>query len=151
MVFLISWEKLKLNWNEPHETHFEAWLSRGDRRLSEVIVQAWENGSRFDAWQEHFDYEIWIQAFAAAGLDPDFYITRERDENEAFPWDHIDTGVRKSFLLQDYQWSLEGITRPDCRDECFACGILPTYNALRHENPGELWLCPEVSRLRKES
>jgi radical SAM superfamily enzyme YgiQ (UPF0313 family) len=137
---------LKLNWNPPQETHFEAWLSRGDRRLSEVIRQAWKNGARFDAWQEHFDFENWLVAFAKAGLDPEFYTTRERTIEEAFPWDHIDIGVKKSFLLQDYQWSLEGRTRADCRGECFACGILPTYNDLRHNNPGELWLCPEVPR-----
>ena len=137
---------LKLNWNDPRETHFEAWLSRGDRRLSEVIRLAWSKGSKFDAWREHFDFENWLQAFDETGLDPDFYTTRERDNNESFPWDHINSGVKKSFLLQDYQWSKEGKTRPDCRTDCFSCGILPAYNDLRHQNPGELWLCPEVSR-----
>ncbi len=142
---------LKLNWNNPQETHFEAWLSRGDRRLAEVILKAWENGSRFDAWQEHFNFNNWLEAFAQIGLDPEFYTTRERDIDEVFPWDHIHTGVKKTFLLQDYQWSQEGKIRPDCRGECFACGILPTYNELRHANPGELWLCPEVPRLTKKN
>jgi radical SAM family uncharacterized protein len=137
---------LKLNWNEPQETHFEAWLSRGDRRLADVIQLAWERGARFDAWQEHFRFDIWLEAFHAAGLEPDFYITRKRKTNEAFPWDHIDTGVKKTFLLEDYHWSQEGKTRPDCRGDCYACGILPAYNDLRHQYPGELWLCPEVSR-----
>jgi len=137
---------LKLNWNDPKETHFESWLSRGDRRLSEVIYKAWEKGARFDAWQEHFDYSRWLEAFVEAGLDPEFYSTRSRSIEESFPWDHINTGVKKSFLLQDYQWSQEGRTREDCRGNCFACGILPAYNDLRHENPGALWLCPEVSR-----
>lgn len=145
----ISGKGLKLNWNDPRETHFETWLSRGDRRLADVIFQAWKNGSRFDAWQEHFDYENWLRAFAKVGLDPDFYAARERDPGESFPWDHINTGVRKSFLLQEYQWSQEGRTRPDCRGECFNCGILPSFNDLRHENPGELWLCPEVPRIGK--
>ena len=142
---------LKLNWNDPRETHFEAWLSRGDRRLAEVIHKAWENGARFDAWQEHFNFDIWLDAFKQAGLDPDFYATRHRDTSEDLPWDHIHTGLKKSFLIQDYQWSLEGKTRPDCRGECFSCGILPAYNDLRHANPGELWLCPEVSRSGKEN
>ncbi len=137
---------LKLNWNDPRETHFESWLSRGDRRLSEVIYLAWQKGAKFDAWQEHFDYNRWLDAFSETGLDPEFYSTRTRAEDEFFPWDHINSGVKKSFLLQDYQWSQEGKTRPDCREECFACGILPTYNDLRHQNPGPLWLCPEVSR-----
>jgi radical SAM superfamily enzyme YgiQ (UPF0313 family) len=139
-------KSLKLNWNNPRETHFEAWLSRGDRRLSEVIYIAWKKGAKFDAWMEHFDYSIWLEAFAEAGLDPAFYTTRLRSNDEAFPWDHISTGVKKSFLREDYLWSLEGKIRPDCRGDCFACGILPAYNDLRHENPGPLWLCPEVSR-----
>jgi radical SAM family uncharacterized protein len=137
---------LKLNWNDPRETHFESWLSRGDRRLSEVIYKAWEKGAKFDAWREHFDFSRWIEAFSESGIDPEFYSTRTRSTSEAFPWDHINTGVKKSFLLEDYQWSLEGITRADCRGDCFACGILPAYNDLRHQNPGPLWLCPEVSR-----
>ena len=142
---------LKLNWNDPRGTHFESWLSRGDRRLSEVIYLAWLKGARFDAWQEHFDFDTWLQAFDDAGMDPNFYSTRKREDDEAFPWDHINTGVKKSFLLQDYQLSQEGKTRPDCREECFACGILPAYNDLRHENPGGLWFCPEVPRLKKRS
>ena len=136
---------LKLNWNDPRETHFESWLSRGDRRLSEVIYKAWEKGAKFDAWREHFDYSRWIEAFSEAGIDPEFYSTRTRSTSEVFPWDHINTGVKKSFLLEDYQWSQEGKTRADCRGDCFACGILPAYNDLRHQNTGPLWLCPEVS------
>ncbi len=136
---------LKLNWNDPRETHFESWLSRGDRRLSEVIYKAWEKGAKFDAWREHFDYSRWIEAFSDVGIDPEFYSIRTRSTSEAFPWDHINTGVKKSFLLEDYQWSQEGKTRADCRGDCFACGILPAYNDLRHQNPGPLWLCPEVS------
>ncbi len=137
---------LKLNWNNPRETHFESWLSRGDRRLSEVIYKAWEKGSKFDAWQEHFDFSRWMESFSEVGLDPSFYSTRTRSIDEVFPWDHIQTGVKKSFLLEDYQWSQEGKTRGDCRGDCYACGILPAYNDLRHQNPGPLWLCPEVSR-----
>lgn len=137
---------LKLNWNDPEETHFEAWLSRGDRRIADVIYRAWKMGAKFDAWNEHFDFQRWLDAFSQAGIDPDFYSTREREIDEAFPWDHIQSGVKKSLLLQDYEWSKEGKIRPDCREGCYACGILPTYNDLRHQNPGPLWLCPEVVR-----
>ncbi len=137
---------LKLNWNNPKETHFESWLSRGDRRLSEVIFKAWQKGAKFDAWQEHFDFSRWLEAFEEAGLDPSFYSTRVRSTNEIFPWDHIQSGVKKSFLLQDFEWSQQGKLRADCRGECYSCGILPAYNDLRHQNPGQLWLCPEVSR-----
>ncbi len=137
---------LKLNWNDPQGTQFEAWLSRGDRRLAKVIHLAWMKGAKFEAWNEHFKYQHWLEAFEEAGLDPEFYSSRQRELHEIFPWDHINSGVKKSFLLQDYQWSLEGKIRPDCRGECFACGILPAYNDLRHQYSGELWLCPEVSQ-----
>ena len=137
---------LKLNWNDPEETQFEAWLSRGDRRMAEVIYRAWKMGAKFDAWNEHFNFQRWLDAFSQEGIDPAFYSTRERGIDENFPWDHIQSGVKKSFLLQDYEWSKKGKTRPDCRGDCYACGILPTYNDLRHQNPGPHWLCPEVTR-----
>ena len=142
----IRGRRLKLNWNDPQETHFEAWLSRGDRRMAEVIFQAWKMGAKFDAWNEHFKYQLWLDAFSQTNLAPAFYTERERSTDESFPWDHIDSGVKKSFLLQDYEWSLAGKIRPDCRGDCYACGILPAYNDLRHQNPGSLWLCPEVVR-----
>ena len=135
---------LKLSWTEPEETLLEAWLSRGDRRMGQVILEAWRNGARFDAWQEHFDLEAWRRAFATVGLDPTFYTHRERRMDEVLPWDVVDAGVRKSFLAQDYLWSLQGHTREDCRERCFACGILPKFAALRREHPGEAWECPEV-------
>ena len=136
---------LKLNWNDPRETHFESWLSRGDRRLSAVIYQAWKMGAKFDAWREYFNYDLWMNAFSKVGLDSEFYTTRDRASDEIFPWDHIHSGVKKSLLLQDYHWSKTEKTRMDCRGDCYACGILPTYNELRHLNPGPLWLCPEVT------
>ncbi len=139
---------LKLNWNSPEDTLLEAWLSRGDRRMAEVVYQAWRKGAKFDAWKEHFRYDLWQQAFAAAGLEPDFYTHRERPIDEIFPWEHISTSVRKKFLTEDYLWSLQGKTRVDCREHCFACGILPTFADLRRENPGDTWQCPEVKTRR---
>jgi radical SAM family uncharacterized protein len=139
---------LKLNWNAPEDTMLEGWLSRGDRRMGEVIYQAWKRGARFDAWKEHFRYELWMEAFQVAGLDPEFYTHRERPIDEVFPWEHISTTVRKKFLTEDYLWSLQGKTRVDCRERCFACGILPTFAELRRANPGEVWECPEVKSKR---
>jgi radical SAM family uncharacterized protein len=139
---------LKLNWNSPEDTMLEAWLSRGDRRMAEVIYQAWKNGAKFDAWKEHFHFEVWMQAFSHVGLDPAFYTHRERPIDEIFPWEHISTSVRKKFLTEDYLWSLQGRTRVDCRERCFACGILPTFADLRRINPGEVWQCPEVKSKR---
>ena len=135
---------VKINWTDSRETMMEAWLSRGDRRMGEVIKTAWQNGAKFDAWQDEFRIELWISAFESQGLSPDFYTHRLRGTEEIFPWDHIHTGVRKSYLLQEYKSSHSGTLRADCRTECFACGILPTYNQLRHENPGDSWKCPEV-------
>jgi hypothetical protein len=123
----------------------EAWLSRGDRRMAEVIYQAWQRGVKFDAWKEHMNYQAWLEAFSAVDLDPDFYTHREREVTENLPWDHISTTVRKSFMVQDLELSNNGVTREDCRDNCFACGVLPTYADLRRQNPGESWGCPDVS------
>jgi radical SAM superfamily enzyme YgiQ (UPF0313 family) len=136
---------LKLNWNESKESFLEAALSRGDRRLAEVVYTAWKLGAKFDAWFEHFDYDLWLEAYEQVGLDPDFYTHRPRLIDETFPWDHIDSTVRKKFLTEDFMMSKRRETRIDCRYRCFACGILPTFTKMRMENPGEVWQCPEVT------
>lgn len=141
---------LKLNWNPPEETILEAWLSRGDRRMSNVIYEAWKLGAKFDAWSEHFNADIWLKAFNNTGLDPTFYSHRKRPIDEIFPWDHISTSIRKSFLIQDYQWSLDGKTREDCRHQCFSCGVLPTFNTIRRSIPDNAWKCPPL-KVKKSS
>lgn len=135
---------IKLTWTEPEETLLEAWLSRGDRRMAEVIYTAWQNGAKFDAWQEHFRYEAWTSAFAAHDLEPAFYTHRARRVDEVFPWDHISDAVRKKYLFDDFRRSLEGEIRVDCRENCYACGILPAFAGTRREHPGNYWKCPEV-------
>lgn len=135
---------IQMTWTKPEETLLEAWLSRGDRRIAEVIYAAWQRGARFDAWQDQFNYHAWMEAFTAVGIDPAFYTHRPRSEQESFPWDHIHSGVRKKYLLQDYQWSQQNRTRPDCREQCFACGILPLFAEARREVTGSGWKCPEV-------
>jgi hypothetical protein len=122
----------------------EGWLSRGDRRMAEVIYTAWQNGTKFDAWQDQRQLQAWDSAFAAQALDPAFYTHRPRRFEEVFPWEHISDAVRKKYLYRDYQRSLEGGRRDDCRDDCDACGILPTFAAARREYPGIYWKCPEV-------
>ncbi len=135
---------MKLNWSDPRDTMLEAWLSRGDRRLGSVILGAWQRGARFDAWQDQVNHPAWLEAFAEARLDPDFYIHRTRFVDEVFPWDHIDTAVKKSYLLEEYRNSQQGILRGDCRQQCYACGILPSFSDVRRLNPGDYWKCPEV-------
>jgi radical SAM family uncharacterized protein len=144
----LSGRGLKLSWTDPKDTMLEAWLSRGDRRLAEVVYSAWKHGAKFDAWQDEDHMGAWESAFAECGLDPDFYTHRNRYVDEIFPWDHINPGVKKTFLAQDYRWSLDGKTRADCRQQCYACGILPTFAQMRREHPGEVWKCPEVSKGR---
>lgn len=134
----------KLSWTPPEDTLLEAWLSRGDRRMAEVVYTAWKNGTRFDAWQDQRQLEAWTAAFAEQELDPDYYTHRPRQPDEIFPWDHISTAVRKKVLFAEYQRSLQGEVRQDCRQDCYACGILPTFATLRRENPGLYWKCPEI-------
>ncbi|GAP14589.1 radical SAM family uncharacterized protein [Longilinea arvoryzae] len=139
---------IKLNWSDPRDTMLEAFLSRGDRRLGEVILGAWQRGTKFDAWQDQVNHAAWQEAFAVVGLSPEFYVHRARFVDEIFPWDHINPAVKKSYLLEEYRNSQQGVLRGDCRQQCYACGILPTFNDLRRSNPGEYWKCPDVSRAR---
>lgn len=134
--------KIKMTWNNPEASLLEAWLSRGDRRLADVIYHAWQNGARFDAWSEHFNVEAWRKAFEQAQLDPNFYGHRARSLDEILPWEHINTGVQKSFLMRDYEWSQQGRIRPDCRGGCYACGILSAFQELRLTAPNGGWKCP---------
>lgn len=137
-------KNIKLSWTEAEDSFLEAWLSRGDRKLAEVVYTAWKNGAKFDAWHEGRSYDKWIAAFEEHGLDPLFYTHRQRRTDEVFPWEHITAAVRKNFLFQDFRQSLEGQIRVDCRLNCFACGILPTFANMRRENPGNVWQCPDV-------
>jgi radical SAM family uncharacterized protein len=141
---------IKLSWTEPDDTLLEAWLSRGDRRTAEVIYSAWQKGAKFDAWNDRQRAAIWAEAFAENDLDAAFYTHRQRRTDEVFPWDHITAALRKNFLFQDFRQSLEGEIRVDCRLNCFACGILPTFSDLRRANPGEAWKCPDVKSPSRE-
>jgi len=141
---LLKDKNIKLSWTNPDDTLLEAWLSRGDRRMSEVLYTAWQNGAKFDAWDEGRKPEVWAAAFARHGLEAAFYTHRQRRTDEVFPWEHITAAVRKNFLFQDFRMSLEGEIRVDCRLNCFACGILPTFASMRRDNPGEVWKCPDV-------
>jgi radical SAM family uncharacterized protein len=133
---------LRLDLTPPDVTLHEARLARGDRKLGDVIERAWKNGARFDAWTERFQPAAWAAAFEEAKIDPGFYAGRERTADEIFPWDHINVGVRKDYLRREYEASLEGRTRGDCREECFGCGILTTFRELRDALPEEAQFCP---------
>lgn len=140
----IGGQGLHLRWNNPDETMLEGWLSRGDRRMGRVIELAWRKGAKFDAWQDKYQKWAWLEAFEEAGLDYEFYTHRPRALDEVFPWDHIDAAVKKKFLLEDWLMSQRQETRIDCRDQCFACGILPKFAQTRSETPADAWECPPV-------
>jgi len=113
-----------LSWADPRISLLEAALSRGDRRLGKVIYDAWRSGSSFDAWDERFNHQNWLDAFAHNGLEPGFYAHRERSLDELLPWSHIDAGVSADFLKREYQRSLKGEETADCREQaCNACGL----------------------------
>ena len=138
---------LKLRWNDPDESVFEGMLTRGDRRMAAVVEGAWRKGAKFDAWQNHFRGDAWAAAMAEEGLDAAFFTHRPRRIDEVFPWEHIDVAVTRRFLTGDYLMSQRQETRIDCRQHCFACGILPKLKDLRRETAPEAWECPPVTKV----
>lgn len=115
-------KSIRYNWHEADVTVLEGVLARGDRRLCDTILYVYEHGGYFDAWNEYFDYGRWLEAFAATGIDPDFYTMRERDLDETLPWDFIDVGVTKEFLKREWKTALGETVTPNCRMRCSACG-----------------------------
>ena len=111
------------NYHDSDTSLMEAVFARGDRRLGKVLLRAHELGAKFDGWDEHFDLEIWKQAMGECGLDISFYAHRTRELDEVFPWDHIDVGVSKKFLIREAEKALKGEITPDCRKGCNGCGI----------------------------
>lgn len=113
---------VKYQWHDERTSLLEAVLARGDRRLGPVILAAWRRGRTFDAWDDHFSLDDWLDALQDAGLDPGFYATRERTADEVFPWSHIDCGVSRDFLYEEYRKALAGETTPPCSLACSDCG-----------------------------
>ncbi|HZK28815.1 MAG TPA: TIGR03960 family B12-binding radical SAM protein [Clostridia bacterium] len=117
----LSDRRVAFHWHEFESSLLEAVLSRGDRRLAPVIRKAWEAGCYLDAWHEHFRWDLWQEALAMIEEGTDFY-TRERPEDEVFPWDHLDIGVTRSFLWDEWQESKRGETTAACLERCSVCG-----------------------------
>ena len=113
---------ISLSYHEPEQTYLEGLLSRGDKRLCDVIFKAWERGACFDSWTEYFDLKRWIEAFERCGVNPDDY-TRERGENEILAWDFVNVGVSREFLLRERHRAYSGELTVDCRSGCAGCGI----------------------------
>ncbi|MEU3170082.1 TIGR03960 family B12-binding radical SAM protein [Streptosporangium sp. NPDC006930] len=116
-----------LRYHDGKPSIVEGLLSRGDRRVGKVIRAVWAEGGRFDGWSEHFSYQRWMDAAAAVGVDVDWYTTREREENEVLPWDHLDAGLDREWLWQDWQDAVNDVEVEDCRwTPCYDCGVCPT-------------------------
>ena len=114
--------KIKVNYHDSATSVLEGIFAKGDRRLGAVIETAFRNGSFFDTWEEYFDYDRWLAAFAACGIDPDFYNYRAMALEETAPWDHMDVGVSRAFLAREYQKALRAETTPPCNRQCSGCG-----------------------------
>lgn len=115
--------KIKFNYHDPRVSYMEAIISRGDRRISNLLLKAWEYGCKFDGWSSAFNFDIWQKAINDSGIDPHFYANRTRDFDEILPWDFINAGPTKKTLIREYNKALDGNITPDCREVCNGCGI----------------------------
>ena len=120
----LNQRSIRYNWHEPDVTVLEGFLARGDRRCSKVILKAYEKGALYDAWSESFHYDIWKEAFKETGIDIEFYTLRERSTDEILPWDFIDAGVTKKFLIREWEQAKAETVTPNCRQKCAGCGVL---------------------------
>ena len=116
-------KRVRVKWNQPELSWLEGIFSRGDRRLTAVLVEAWRLGASFDAWGEHFRMDLWKEAFRRSGLNPEFYLYRSRSTEEILPWDHIKSRVKKTYLEREWRKALQGKITPDCREKCLDCGV----------------------------
>ena len=119
----IKSKRIRYNWHDNKTSYLEGVFARGDRRLCDVLIKAVENGCKFDGWGEHFKFDTWMQTFDELGIDPDFYTARERSYEEVLPWEHIDIGVTKNFLMRENEKAKQAVTTPNCRQQCAGCGV----------------------------
>ncbi|MDY6878657.1 MAG: TIGR03960 family B12-binding radical SAM protein [Desulfatiglans sp.] len=114
---------VRVRWNDAESSWLEGILSRGDRRLTPAIIEAWNLGAKFDSWGEHFKKGIWEEAFRRKGVDDHFYLGRERPLDEVLPWDHIRSGIAKGFFIREWERAQRSELTPDCRQTCLECGV----------------------------
>lgn len=130
----ITRRQIQFNHHDSQTSVIEAVIARGDRRVADGIYQAYKSGSTFDSWTEYFNFDNWLQAFEKANIDIDFYAYRNRDYDEILPWDHIDIGVSKEFLINENERALKGQTTPHCREKCSNCGATEFKGGVCYEN-----------------
>ncbi len=125
---LLKEKGLRFKWHDAHLSFLEAVFARGDRKLAPVLEAAWSAGCRFDSWDEHFDFSKWEQAFVQTGIDPHFYANRSFDYGEVLPWDHLDAGVSKAYLINEHKRAVAEATTADCRwNGCAGCSICQRF------------------------
>ena len=110
-------------YHAPDVSYIEAVFARGDRRLADALERAYRLGCKMDGWSDQFKYDMWLQAFRETGIDPDFYACRERSTDEVLPWDHLDAGITKQFLMREWDKAQKGEITHDCRKGCVGCGV----------------------------
>ena len=118
----LNQKSIKYNWHEADISVLEGVFARGDRRIAKVIYEAYKKGCLFDSWSEYFRNDVWLECFEACGVDIGFYTTRERADNEIFPWDFLDCGVTKEFLLREWKKAQIQTVSKNCREQCQGCG-----------------------------
>lgn len=119
----IKSRKINVSRHKAQTSFLEGVFARGDRRLAAVIELAWRKGCRFDGWDDQIRMDLWAEAFEECGIEPAFYANRKREFDEVLPWDHMDYGVSKTFLINENKKAHEGATTPNCREKCSACGV----------------------------
>ena len=122
MKEMLNRKSLKYNYHDPDVSIIEGLLARGDRKISKVIMKVYEKGGIYDAWGEYFNYDRWLEALDEANIDLDFYTTRQRNLDEIFPWDFINTGVTKEFLKREWNNAMNEQVSPNCKMKCQGCG-----------------------------
>lgn len=125
--------KIVFNYHDPHLSYLEAVLARGDRKVCDGIIKAWEKGCKFDGWTEQFDFDKWMESFQEVGIDGDFYALRNRKYDEILPWDFIDIGVSKEYLIKENEKALDGELTKDCRLGCNDCGINKSFQVVCYD------------------
>ncbi len=130
----IKRRQIQFNYHDSKTSVIEAVIARGDRRVADVIYTAYKNGATYDSWTEFFKFETWMDAFEETNIDPKFYAHRSRDYDEILPWDHIDIGVTKEFLIRESKRALKEKTTPHCREACSNCGAQVFNGGVCYEN-----------------
>ena len=126
----LNQKSIKYNWHEADVSVLESVLARGDRKLNKAILRAYERGCIYDAWSEYYKHEVWLSVFDECGIDPDFYTTRPREDDEVFPWDFLDCGVTRDFLLREWHKAQEETVTLNCKQQCNGCGAAKYHTGI---------------------